>query len=199
VTLNAKQVEDRLDRMVALLPKVRQVHAEMRYCDNTLDRDDGYPDDTSMDKEGGGSGPSNPTERIALKRMGRRSQKEAPELRRVANAVRAACDHLEQAYGIGSEVLEPRHASAMPTEDSALWCASCLSAGVCSPRYRGDLCSFCYGWKRTRGQEPPAAVLRAHLEGRRITPALEVELIRRSKRSHDGAGKGRQAKGRKGA
>ena len=52
------------------------------------------------------------------------------------------------------------------------WCTSCLRIHQCAPRYRGDLCRWCYDFHTAQGKQPSIELLDAHHRGTRITERM---------------------------
>lgn len=59
------------------------------------------------------------------------------------------------------------------TTTSADWCRHHFDqVGIAVPRYRGDLCQWCYRFQLAERTLPPRDLLRAKEEGRKITTAM---------------------------
>lgn len=69
----------------------------------------------------------------------------------------------------------------LANDPTGMWCRCCLSVGKLEPRYRGDLCSWCYRFERANGFMPPTPIRIARAEGRRITEAM-VDAARKAHR-----------------
>jgi hypothetical protein len=70
----------------------------------------------------------------------------------------------------------------LPRSDND-WCRVCLAHGICSPRYRGDLCRDCYSFDSVyHFDRPPELVIAKH-EGRRITEPMVLEAVLRARKN----------------
>lgn len=65
-----------------------------------------------------------------------------------------------------------KQAAELPDDLTGLWCRSCLRVGSRSPRYRGDLDRWCYEFQSAEGFLPPASILEARRDGRKITDQM---------------------------
>ena len=57
-------------------------------------------------------------------------------------------------------------------QDGSARCSSCARIGEWSDAYRGDRCTWCHKFWLMWRREPPIDILKAHHEGRRITPQM---------------------------
>jgi len=60
----------------------------------------------------------------------------------------------------------------LATDLTEMWCRSCLRAGARYPRWRGDLCKWCYEFNLTEGFLPPPDIIEARAAGKRITEPM---------------------------
>jgi hypothetical protein len=60
------------------------------------------------------------------------------------------------------------------------WCENHLATiGVCEPRYRGDLCEWCYRVQLAHGALPDQQFLRERRDRGRVTPLAETAFLER--------------------
>ena len=98
---------------------------------------------------------------------------------RLHNAWRAARDLLDflEQHRPDRWAAVARHVERTSDDD---WCSNHLDLrGTCVPRYRGDLCRFCYDVQLAEGVLPDRPLLRRRDEGRKITELDLADLRRR--------------------
>jgi hypothetical protein len=90
------------------------------------------------------------------------------EYRRLVTEAQTAAQHLTAFIG---RIRPDRILHNPPILTTAQdWCRNHLNTiGVCEPRYRGDLCRFCYDVQLAEGTEPPQALLVMRHRGDRLT------------------------------
>ena len=147
-------------RIAALLPAALQGLHDSR---------GGYPSSTPGSGSAGGSAgglPTSPVERQA----GRidRAAIDAAELTRLLRATEKA---LMRAHRIVTAYTSTVHGDA-GTAPGEPMCTSCLRIHEAARVFRAGLCRFCYRHRDSEGIVPPIELVRAHHEGRSITPTM---------------------------
>lgn len=166
----AAHTADTLTHIEQLIARLRQLEPIIRHRaqDTALD---GYPRQSGGGTRGGGGDPVGATVAIRLDRPHR------DVIGTIHTDVVTKLDEarrlLEQAESAARRALPPT------TTDLDDGCVSCARIRTWSPIHRTRRCRWCSDWAYTHsGQDPPADILRAHHEGRRVTVRL-VEMISR--------------------
>lgn len=161
------EIRTRIDCALTLAPTAWQ---------QLQDNQPGYP----TGKDGNGAADTQP-ERLATV-LDRDSAYR--DLIQLQIAAAHAFDAVQTIYDVAGRWGRRPEASTFRGEvpDPSEWCASCLRIGKCSPRFRGDECSWCYDYRRSEGEKPPVDLLTAHHEGRKITRRMVREVGPRRRR-----------------
>lgn len=167
--LTAAQAADCITQIVELAHRLRILEPTVRERAGPTGRD-GYPP-TSGPNAGHGSGGGDPVGNLVALRL------DHPQPDPLATAHVDLCANLEKARRLleeaestGRQVLP----FVAPISDDG--CISCARLHRWSPIHRTRRCRFCYEYLRAESADPPAALVRAHLEGRRITTSLVIRL-----------------------
>lgn len=88
-------------------------------------------------------------------------------------------DRLTTIYGYTPTKPKPASNPHLLADDPTdTWCRSCLRIGNREPRYRGDLCQWCYRFERTEGFPVPAPIAEKRAHG--TVYDRDVEPFRRA-------------------
>lgn len=167
--LTAAQAADCIAQIIELATRLRILEPTVRQRSGPAGRD-GYPP-SSGPNAGHGNGGGDPVGNLVALRL------DHPQPDPLATAHGDLCAKLhdarrllEEAESAGRQVLP----SVIPVGDDG--CVSCARIRMWSPIHRTRRCRFCYEYLRSESADPPAALVRAHLEGRRITTSLVIRL-----------------------
>ena len=165
--LSEIQIEELLDRLLDLVPRIRADHQELRgaYYET---RPDGYPRASYGDGNGSSGGHSDPTSTAVEQRIdGTTNTRQA--LHQFTTYLVTAARALEAADSTARNITRPPKKSKL--EDDLEACRSCARIDHYSPNVTGKtrLCTFCDGWNREFGTLPNRPALRDHSKGVRIT------------------------------
>lgn len=156
------QIEEMVERLRLLEPVLRE-----RASDSVLD---GWPRQSGPGAGGQhGGDPVGTTVALRLDQPNHDTLGHAH--RQVLTRIHAARRLLEQAESTGRNALPPP--TGQHFDDG---CTSCATIRTWSPIWRTRRCRFCYDYLRAEGHDPPAALIRMHHEGRRITAGIVARL-----------------------
>lgn len=126
----------------------------------------GYPTTNSDGPVSGGGTPDPTGNTGSLQRTGPH-----PDLAQLVTDLTTAVDHLQQAAATVHRHTPSRDAQP---DDGDPGCASCLRAGHYSPRFRGDLCNWCYKHRDlnqpgAKAAMPALWLVQQHCRGKDLT------------------------------
>ena len=100
------------------------------------------------------------------------------DLQRTLAALARSADDLVHLLGLWRS---DRHTDGTPTTDDD-WCRHHLATlTTCEPVYKGGLCRWCYDFGRAQGWLPPAELLDARAQGRKITATMVADAAKAAK------------------
>lgn len=166
-----QQAADAIAEIEEIAARLRHLEPRLRQRATMSDRD-GYP--TNSGPSRGNGMQRDPVGVLVALRI------DHPTGDTVRNAHTELVTKIDQARRLLEQAESAGHRALPPTTNNIDdGCVSCQRIRTWSPIHRRHRCRFCYDYLRGEGGDPPPELVRAHIEGRRIT-AQFVARLRRS-------------------